>query len=83
MNKNKQIKRTASKHPIKSINKKRIVATIIAAMFVLGGCSYGERINEGASSVFYHHDDVHKVGCWTAYSSAISCLPDSEYMVGE
>lgn len=28
----------------------------------------------------YHHDNVHKVGCWTN-NQAISCLPDSAYTV--
>lgn len=48
----------------------------------VAGCMSGQssvKTDDGkASSVFYWHDVTHKVSCWTAWSSSITCLPDSQ-----
>lgn len=44
----------------------------------LAACTQGQKINETDGAFYYHHDDAHKVSCWTAYNSSIDCLPDSE-----
>jgi hypothetical protein len=56
-----------------------IGVTILLCIWLLVGYKAGVVVDEGQGSALrYWHDDAHGVSCWTAYSSSISCLPDSE-----
>jgi outer membrane biogenesis lipoprotein LolB len=55
-----------------------VIRLAILVALLLAACTGGQAVDPNNRTVRYWHDDAHGVSCWTAWSSSITCLPDTQ-----